>query len=115
MIRHGDYPTATWNLWDMPHRGRMLLGDEQENPIVNKCYVYYEATRDYFVKDQDHPTFRKTFDWIRGYPRYGVNHYYGLVRLSDGLIMNLNPPARDGYAVDWPIRYKDLEPLVYLC
>lgn len=110
MIRHGDYPTATWNPWDMPHRGRMLLGDEQENPIVNKCYVYYEATRDYFVKDQDHPYIQeKPFDWIRGYQVGGKSLLWArqTQRWSD---YEFKSPARDGYAVDWPIRYKDLEP-----
>ena len=98
MIRHGDYPTA-WNPWDMPHRGRKdAIGHEQENSIVNKCYVYYEATRDYFVKDQDHPYIQeKTFDWIRGY-QVGGKSLLGLVRTrwSD---YEFKSPARDGYAL----------------
>ncbi|HVU83374.1 MAG TPA: NAD(P)-binding protein, partial [Puia sp.] len=33
-----DYPTATKNPWDFPHRGEMPLSVTQNNPIVSRCY-----------------------------------------------------------------------------
>ncbi len=63
-----DYPTATKNPWDFPHRGRMPFNVTNENPVVSRCYAYGEATQHFFVKDTDHPYIQeKPFDWIRGY------------------------------------------------
>lgn len=109
-VKHPDYPTATYNPWDMNHRGKMTMADEKANPIVNKCYAYGEATEHFFVKDTDHPYIQdKPFDWIRGYQVGGKSLLWArqTQRWSNYEFL---APARDGYAIDWPIRYKDLEP-----
>ncbi len=103
-----DYPTAMKNPWDFPHRGRETLDEKSENPIVNKCYAYEEATQQFFVKDGEHPYIQeKPFDWIKGYQVGGKSLIWArqTQRWSD---FEFNGPARDGFAVDWPIRYKDL-------
>ena len=64
-----DYPTATMGPWEFPHRNLVPLKTAQENPIVNRCYAFGEATEHFFVKDKEHPYVQeKPFDWIRGYP-----------------------------------------------
>jgi choline dehydrogenase-like flavoprotein len=105
-----DYPTAMANPWDFKHRGRENLLDKIENPIVNKCYAYEEATQHFFVKDNEHPYIQeKPFDWIRGYQVGGKSLIWArqTQRWSDA---EFEGPARDGFAIDWPIRYKDLAP-----
>ena len=105
-----DYPTAMLNPWDFEHRGRMPKADEIENPIVNKCYAYDEATSHFFVKDSEHPYIQeKPFDWVRGYQTGGKSLIWArqTQRWSD---FEFEGPARDGFAVDWPIRYKDIAP-----
>jgi choline dehydrogenase-like flavoprotein len=105
-----DYPTATKNPWDFPHRGRMPLANEKENPVVNRCYAYEEATDHFFVKDTEHPYVQeKPFDWVRGYQVGGKSLLWArqTQRWSE---YDFEGPARDGYAVDWPIRYKDIAP-----
>ena len=105
-----DYPTATKNPWDFPHRGRMPLTSEKANPVVNRCYAYEEATDHFFVKDTEHPYIQeKPFDWIRGYQVGGKSLLWArqTQRWSE---YDFDGPARDGYAVDWPIRYKDIAP-----
>jgi choline dehydrogenase-like flavoprotein len=63
-----DYPSATLNPWDFPHRGRMPLKVVTENPVVARCYAFGESTNHFFVKDVEHPYVQeKPFDWIRGY------------------------------------------------
>ena len=109
-VKHGDYPTATKNPWDFAHRGRMPRVDREVNPIVSKCYAYGEATDHFFVKDEEHPYIQeKPFDWIRGYQVGGKSLLWArqTQRWSEYEFVS---PARDGYATDWPIRYKDLEP-----
>ncbi len=110
-VRHvTDYPTATKNPWDFPHRGRFPSVVEQQNPITGKCYAFEEATEHFFVKDAEHPYIQeKQFDWIRGYQVGGKSLIWArqTQRWSD---YEFEAPARDGFAVDWPIRYKDLAP-----
>jgi choline dehydrogenase-like flavoprotein len=105
-----DYPTAMSNPWDHPHRLRMPLEDKKNNPIVNRCYAYDEATKQFFVKDQEHPYIQeKRYDWIRGYQVGGKSLIWArqVQRWSN---FEFEAPARDGYGIDWPIRYKDLAP-----
>jgi choline dehydrogenase-like flavoprotein len=110
-VKHvADYPTAMANPWDLPHRGRETFLEKDTNPIVNKCYAYDEATQHFFVKDHEHPYVQeKPFDWIRGYQVGGKSLIWArqTQRMSDA---EFEGPARDGFAIDWPIRYKDLAP-----
>jgi choline dehydrogenase-like flavoprotein len=105
-----DYPTATKNPWDFPHRGEMPLASAKENPIVSRCYAYNETSQHFFVKDNEHPYIQeKPFDWIRGYQVGGKSLLWarGTQRWSK---FDFNGPARDGYAVEWPITYDELAP-----
>ena len=105
-----DYPTATKNPWDFPHRGRFALDVEAENSVVGRCYAFEEATEHFFVKDKEHPYIQeKPFDWVRGYQVGGKSLIWArqTQRWSN---YEFEAPARDGFAVDWPIRYNDLAP-----
>jgi len=111
MVEHlKDYPTATLAPWELPHRGRLKEEILKENPIVSRCYAFNEATEQFFVKDHEQPYIQeKPFDWIRGYQVGGKSLIWArqTQRWSD---YEFEGPARDGFAVDWPIRYKDLAP-----
>jgi choline dehydrogenase-like flavoprotein len=105
-----DYPTTNLMPWEFEHRGRMPLEVVKANPVVSRCYAYGEATDHFFVKDQEHPYVQeKPFDWIRGYQVGGKSLLWArqVQRWSD---FDFEGPARDGFVVDWPIRYKDLAP-----
>lgn len=105
-----DYPTATKNPWDFPHRGQMPLAVKQENPIVERCYAFGEASEHFFVKDKEHPYVQdKPFDWIRGYQVGGKSLLWAR-QTQRWSKFDFEGPARDGFAVDWPIRYDDLAP-----
>ncbi len=105
-----DYPTATKAPWDFPHRGRETLSVLDENPIVKKCYAFSEATEHFFVKDKEHPYIQeKPFDWIRGYQVGGKSLLWAR-QTQRWSKYDFEGPARDGFAIDWPIRYEDLAP-----
>lgn len=110
MVEHlKDYPTATLDPWQFPHRGRM---DEvvRENPVVGRCYAFDEATQHFFVKDKEHPYVQaKPFDWIRGYQVGGKSLIWAR-QTQRWSKYDFEGPGRDGFAVDWPIRYDDLAP-----
>lgn len=104
-----DYPTTGMQPWEFPHRGAIPADVKKDNPVISRCYAYREDTTHFFVKDTDHPYVQaKPFDWIRGYQVGGRSIMWArqVQRWSD---YDFEGPARDGFAVDWPIRYKDLE------
>ena len=104
-----DYTTATLNPWDMKHRGRVDKL-KRENPIVGRCYAVDEATEHFFVKDNEHPYVQeKPFDWIRGYQVGGKSLIWAR-QTQRWSPYDFEGPGRDGFAIDWPIRYKDLAP-----
>ena len=105
-----DYPTTNMNPWEFKHAGQVPQAIIDENPIVSKCYAFGEDAMHFFVKDKEHPYVQdKPFDWIRGYQTGGKSIMWArqTQRWSD---YDFTGPARDGYAVDWPIRYADLAP-----
>ena len=103
-----DYPTATKDPWDFPHRERSPLTLKNENPIADRCYAFGEATEHFFVKDKDHPYLQeKPFDWIRGYQVGGKSLLWAR-QVQRWSKYDFEGPGRDGFAVDWPIRYDDI-------
>lgn len=105
-----DYPTANMFPYEFEHRGEMPLDVQKANPIINRCYAFKEDAAHFFVKDDEHPYVQeKPFDWIRGYQVGGKSLMWAKAtqRWSD---FDYEGPARDGFAVDWPIRYKDMAP-----
>ncbi len=105
-----DYPTATKQPWEFEHRGEIPRKVKEENPVIARCYAYREDNAHFFVKDTEAPYVQdKPFDWIRGYQVGGKSLMWArqTQRWSD---FDFEGPARDGFAVDWPIRYRDLAP-----
>ena len=110
-VKHvADYPTAMKHPWELENRGIISGEIRRRNPVLSRCYAYEEATQQFFVKDNEHPYVQeKPFDWIRGYQEGGKSLIWArqTQRWSD---FEFEGPLKEGFAVDWPIRYKDLAP-----
>lgn len=110
-VKHNiDYPTTNMLPWEFEHNGDIPLALKKENPVVSKCYAFREDAAHFFVKDNEHPYVQdKPFDWIRGYQVGGKSLLWArqTQRWSQ---FDFEGPARDGFAVDWPIRYQDIAP-----
>ena len=105
-----DYPTTSMFPWEFKHRGQIPYEIAKDNPSITRCYAFKEDAMHFFVKDTEHPWVQeKPFDWIKGYQVGGKSIMWArqTQRWSD---FDFEGPARDGFAVDWPIRYKDLAP-----
>lgn len=107
-----DYTTATKDTWDLPNRGRTPKEIiDKDYPKQNRTgYTTAEAHRHFFVKDSEHPYQEDSrFDWMRGYHLGGRSITWGRqsYRLSD---VDFEGNLKDGIAVDWPVRYKDIKP-----
>jgi choline dehydrogenase-like flavoprotein len=105
-----DYPTTNMMPWEFRHRGEIPAEIREANPVVSRCYAFKEDAMHFFVRDTEHPYVQeKPFDWIRGYQVGGKSLLWArqTQRWSQ---YDFEGPARDGYAVDWPIRYEDIAP-----
>jgi len=105
-----DYLNATKGPWEYPHRGQRTYALEQAYPVLRRDYPLNEKNLDWWVSDQDEPyTEIKRFDWYRAYQVGGRSLTWGRqsYRLSDH---DFEANAREGIAVDWPIRHEDLAP-----
>ncbi|WP_431156589.1 GMC oxidoreductase [Winogradskyella poriferorum] len=112
MVKHiQDYPTANLDPWDLPNAGQAAQEDIKRQEKQHRTgYTTQQARKHFFVDDIDHPYNEdKRFDWMRGYHVGGRSLMWGRqsYRLSD---IDFEANKKEGVAVDWPIRYKDLEP-----
>ena len=109
-----DYLTATKDPWDFPHRGAATLEQKKNNPVISRDWAMYgtaaqEQIMDYWVNEKECPYVEvKPFTWWRSYQMGGRSLLWGRqsYRWSD---LDFEANAKDGIAVDWPFRYKDLE------
>jgi choline dehydrogenase-like flavoprotein len=99
--------------WQLPFRG---WGDRdrlaREQPIQQACYACDEWSGKFFVNDLENPYTTppdQPFYWIRGRQVGGRSITWGrqVYRWSD---LDFEANARDGIAVDWPIRERDIAP-----
>ncbi len=105
-----DYPTTMMQPWEFEHRGQLKKEVRDANPIVSKCYAFYEGTEQFFVKDAEHPYVQeKPFDWIRGYQTGGKSLLWAR-QTQRWSKYDFEGPGRDGFAVEWPIGYEDIAP-----
>jgi choline dehydrogenase-like flavoprotein len=105
-----DYPNATKAPWEYPHRGGRTKAMEELYPVLKRDYPLNEKNLEFWASDKDNPyTEVKRFDWYRGYQVGGRSLMWGRqsYRWSD---LDFEANARDGIAVDWPIRYRDIAP-----
>ncbi|HSF16927.1 MAG TPA: GMC family oxidoreductase [Vicinamibacteria bacterium] len=105
-----DYVNATKPIWEYPHRGGRTYAMEEAYPVLRRDYPLNEKNLDWWVSDEDSPyTEIKRFDWFRGYQVGGRSLLWGRhsYRWSD---FDFEANAREGIAIDWPIRYEDLAP-----
>lgn len=112
MVEHiKDYHTMNMDPWDFKYKGQ--IPQEEKNKQLKQSrtgYTTKEARRHFFVNDLDHPyNETKRFDWMRGYHVGGRSLVWGRqsYRLSD---IDFGANKKEGIAVDWPVRYKDISP-----
>jgi choline dehydrogenase-like flavoprotein len=105
-----DYVNANKEAWDYPHRGTRTQQMIKDYPVLKRDYPLNETNLDYWCSDKDSPyTEIKRFDWFRGYHVGGRSLMWGRqsYRWSDH---DYEANAKDGHAIDWPVRYKEIAP-----
>lgn len=103
-----DYKTAKLSKWELPHRGNPTIEDTQKRPVIARGWAIGHPDLENWVNEQECPyTEIKPFTWWRSYQLGGRSILWGRqsYRLSD---LDFEANAREGIAIDWPIRYKDI-------
>ena len=111
MVEHiKDYPTMNDDPWDYKFKGEVTREElKRQEKQARTGYTINDASKHWFVDDIKHPYHeKKRFDWIRGYHVGGKSLMWARMsfRWSD---LDFEANKKDGFGVDWPIRYKDLE------
>jgi choline dehydrogenase-like flavoprotein len=105
-----DYKTASKHPWEFEHRGAVTQAQRKVRPVISRTWGATEPIMDYWVNEQEAPyTEIKPFNWWRSYQLGGRSILWGRqsYRWSD---FDFEANLKDGWAIDWPIRYKDLAP-----
>ena len=66
-VEHPNYPTATKDPWDFPHRLHLSPAEKKEHFIQSRHYSFREDNKHFYINDKENPYEEtKRFDWIRG-------------------------------------------------
>jgi len=105
-----DYVNANKEIWEFPHRNRRTQQMIADYPVLKRDYPLNEETFGMWANEKENPyTEVKRFDWYRGYHVGGRSLLWGRQSYRFNK-WDFEANAKEGIAVDWPIRYEDLAP-----
>src|SRR5881409_65764 len=122
-----EYRTMEWPYASM-RRGRLPPGERPidvaeysfldrpygSNPAFEKhkkvmSYAGNTFTRNWVVDERQHPTTGTPYAWVRARILGGRTNFWGRGALRYGPLQ-FDAARRDGFDVDWPIRYEEVKP-----
>ena len=104
------YVNAMKDVWDFPHRDNATQQMKADYPVLKRDYPLNESTFGMWTNEKDSPyTEVKRFDWYRGYHLGGRSLMWGRQSYRWNK-WDFEANAKEGIAVDWPIRYDELAP-----
>lgn len=111
MVEHvKDYPTMNLDPWDMELRGGLTPELQKKHYKGGRSGFIGETNEHFHANDLENPyTEVKPFLWVRAHQMGGRSILWGkqCYRWSD---LDFEANSKDGHGVDWPIRYRDIEP-----
>jgi len=105
-----DYPDIDKESWDWELRGGVTPADKKKHYKAVRTNWLGEGNKDFYANDEENPyTEIKPFMWLRAHQMGGRSQLWGrqTYRWSD---LDFEANAKDGHGIDWPIRYKDIDP-----
>lgn len=112
MVKHGEYPTAHLDDWEFPNQKFVSAEEKAVHYFKQERLSWWvnEDNKHWINKDDEYPYNEdQRFDWIRGHHVGGRSIMWGrhCYRWSD---IDFEANLKEGIAIDWPIRYKDIAP-----
>jgi choline dehydrogenase-like flavoprotein len=105
-----DYPTMNLDPWDTELRGGLTPEQRKKHQVSIRSNFVSNDTAHFWADDEANPyTEVKPFLWLRAHQMGGRSLLWGkqTYRWSD---LDFEANSKDGHGVDWPIRYKNIEP-----
>lgn len=103
-----DYVNANKDPWEFPHRNQDTQQMLKDYPVLKRDYPLNEETLGMWANEKDCPyTETKPFSWYRGYHLGGRSLLWGRQSYRWNK-WDFEANAKEGIAIDWPIRYDDL-------
>src|SRR5260221_4220257 len=109
-VVHPNYPTATKDPWEFKYKFNLTVEDREKHYVQSRHWSFREDNKHFYINDQENPYDEtKRFDWIRGDIVGGRSLLWSRAcyRWSD---LDFEANLKEGIAIDWPIRYKDIAP-----
>lgn len=104
-----DYVNENKEIWEFPHRDEPTREMLANYPVLKRDYPLNESTFGSWANEQESPYEEiQRFDWYRSYQVGGRSLLWGRQSYRWNR-MDFEANAKEGIAVDWPIRYEDLE------
>ena len=112
MVKHGEYPTAHTDPWDLRHGNRITQETRRRKPVQSRTGYPTPANTHWFVDDLDNPYIEANdhkFDWLRGYHVGGRSLMWARqsYRLSP---LDFESNAKEGVGIPWPVGYDEIAP-----
>ncbi|MBK8356077.1 MAG: GMC family oxidoreductase [Saprospiraceae bacterium] len=105
-----DYVNASKDPWEYSHRGQRTQEMIKDYPVLKRDYPLSESVLGMWANEKENPYVEeKRFDWYRGYQLGGRSLLWGRQSYRWNK-WDFEANAKEGVAVDWPIRYDDLAP-----
>ncbi|HEV7607024.1 MAG TPA: GMC family oxidoreductase [Steroidobacteraceae bacterium] len=110
MVRHGEYPTATKDPWELPYGNRITQETRHRKPVQTRTGYPTPANQHWFVDDLDNPYVEASpFDWLRGYHVGGRSLMWARQSYRFGPL-DFEANAKEGVGVPWPVTYDEIAP-----
>ena len=98
--------------WEHEHLNYTSAKTREEYPIQSEVYAFHNYTKQFWVKDNEHPyevPDGQRYRWRRGHHTGGRSIMWGRqsYRMSE---IDFSANKKDGNGVDWPVRYDDIKP-----
>jgi choline dehydrogenase-like flavoprotein len=110
MVRHGEYPTATKDPWDLPYANRITQETRKKKYVWSRTGYPTPSNEHWMVDDSENPYEEvNKFDWLRGWHVGGRSIMWARqsYRLSP---MDMEANAKEGIAIPWPVSYDEIAP-----
>jgi choline dehydrogenase-like flavoprotein len=110
MVKHGEYPTATKDPWDLPYGNRITQETRQRKYVWSRTGYPTPANEHWMIDDLDNPFVEEApFDWMRGHHVGGRSLMWARQSYRFGPL-DMEANGKEGVGVPWPVTYDEIAP-----
>ena len=114
IIPERDYTDqlAPWETPNLDNVPQDEISQHYPKQYGGVAYAIKQSTKHFWVKDDEHPYAEAegtSYDWLRGYHTAGRSIMWSRQTYRLGP-QDFTANQSEGIAVDWPVRYEDIEP-----